>query len=215
MTDAPPDRAGHSPRRTMFGRLAGGLVGGLTGLLSLPALAATEHEWPGAVAGRHRLLVDGYAASPAPLMFAHTFLATNQPAGSARVVLVLRSKALPIALDSAIWAKYRIGQSFGIIDPETRAPAVKNPLLRPRHGVLPNDAAAIDRLLAAGVIVGACGVALHGQSKALAANAGVSAEDAAREWTASLVPGVTLLPSGVWGVGRAQEAGCGYCSGGD
>jgi hypothetical protein len=29
-----------------------------------------------------------------------------------------------------------------------------------------------------------------------------------------LVPGVTILPSGTWGVNRAQEAGCTYCSGG-
>jgi intracellular sulfur oxidation DsrE/DsrF family protein len=73
---------------------------------------------------------------------------------------------------------------------------------------------AIDRLVAAGVVFGACDMALHGLSKRLAARAGVSAEEAAREWTANLVTGVTLIPSGVWGVNRAQEAGCTYCSGG-
>ena len=26
-----------------------------------------------------------------------------------------------------------------------------------------------------------------------------------------VLPGIQLLPSGVWGVGRAQEHGCGYC----
>jgi hypothetical protein len=119
-----------------------------------------------------------------------------------------------MALESTIWAKYRIGESFKIIDPETKAPAVKNPFLRPKPGVLQVDNAAVERLLAAGAVIGACEMALHGQSKALAGNAGVSAEEAAREWAANLVQGVTLLPSGVWGVGRAQEAGCGYCAGG-
>jgi hypothetical protein len=48
----------------------------------------------------------------------------------------------------------------------------------------------------------------------LAHNAGVSAEDAAKEWTANVIPGITLIPSGTWGVNRAQEAGCTYCAGG-
>jgi hypothetical protein len=46
------------------------------------------------------------------------------------------------------------------------------------------------------------------------ANAGVSAEEALKEWTANLIPGVTLIPSGTWGDNRAQEAGCTYCAGG-
>jgi hypothetical protein len=28
------------------------------------------------------------------------------------------------------------------------------------------------------------------------------------------VPGITIVPSGTWGVNRAQEAGCTYCAGG-
>jgi hypothetical protein len=34
------------------------------------------------------------------------------------------------------------------------------------------------------------------------------------EWMAGLLPGVTLVPSGVLAVNRAQEKGCTYCSGG-
>jgi len=39
-------------------------------------------------------------------------------------------------------------------------------------------------------------------------------EEAAKEWAANLIPGVTVIPSGTWGVSRAQEAGCTYCAGG-
>ena len=73
---------------------------------------------------------------------------------------------------------------------------------------------AIDRLIASGAVFGACQVALLVQSKMLAGNTGVSAEDAANEWTANVIPGITILPSGVWGVNRVQEAGCTYCAGG-
>ena len=47
------------------------------------------------------------------------------------------------------------------------------------------DGMAIDRLIASGAVFGACQVALLVQSKMLAGNAGVSAEDATNEWTAT------------------------------
>ena len=128
--------------------------------------------------------------------------------------LVLRHDAFPLALGDEMWRKYKMGEAFKINDPETKAPALKNPFLHPKAGVLPADGMAIDRLLASGTVFGACHVALLFQSRMLAGNAGVSAEDAANEWTANVIPGITILPSGVWGVNRAQEAGCTYCAGG-
>jgi hypothetical protein len=84
----------------------------------------------------------------------------------------------------------------------------------PKPGVLLVEDMAIDRLLAKGVVFGGCNVALQVQSKMLASNAGVSADEAAKEWTANVIPGIALIPSGTWGVNRAQEAGCSYCAGG-
>jgi hypothetical protein len=91
---------------------------------------------------------------------------------------------------------------------------VKNPFLHPKPGILLVEDMAVDRLLAKRVVFGACNVALQVQSKMLASNAGVSPEEAAKEWTANVIPGITLIPSGTWGVNRAQEAGCSYCAGG-
>jgi hypothetical protein len=127
---------------------------------------------------------------------------------------VLRHGAFPIALGDEMWKKYKIGEAFKIIDPETKAPAVKNPFFKPKSGVLPIDDIAIDRLLAKGTVVGAGNVALMVQSKMLAGNAGVSADEAAKEWAANVIPGITIIPSGTWGVNRAQLAGCSYCAGG-
>ena len=210
-----------APRRNFF-RLAGATMLGLAGLASAASrtqaatsLAGDGPNWPGKLKGRHRQVVDAYTVNGGrPLLFAHAFLLTDAAPGSATSVVVLRAQALPIALDSAMWEKYRIGESFKIIDPETKAPAVKNPFLHPKAGVLPADDMAVDRLLGKGAVFGACNLALHNLSKQLASNAGVSADDAAKEWAANLVPGITLLPSGVWGLNRAQEAGCTYCTGG-
>ena len=206
------------PRRTFFGHLGGAMVLGIAGLVSrsssaqAPATPTDGPNWPGTLQGRHKQVVDAIEPNSGfPLAFAYTFLLPNE---SATAVVVLRHGAFPIALEHGMWEKYKIGETFKIIDPETKAPAKKNPFLRPKAGALPIDDMALDRLLARGVVFGACNVALQVQSKMLAGNAGVSAEEAAKEWAANVVAGVTVIPSGTWGVNRAQEAGCSYCGGG-
>ncbi len=216
-----PNPADGAPRRNFF-RLAGATMLGLAGFASAASRgqAATPPagdgpNWPGKLAGRHRQVVDAYSVNGGfPLLFASTFLLTDPAPGSATSVVILRSQALVIAVNHAVWEKYKIGESLKIIDPETKAPAVKNPFVNPKPGVLASDDSAVDRLLGKGAVFGACNQALHGLSKRLAGNAGVSADDAAKEWAANLVPGITLLPSGVWGLNRAQEAGCTFCAGG-
>jgi hypothetical protein len=208
-----------TPRRGFFARAAGAVAAGVAAFSATPLRAQTAApsggpDWPGALKGRYRQVVDAYEANSGfPLAFVHNFLWPNDPADTS-AVLVLRHGAFPIALNDAMWQKYKIGESFKINDPETQAPAVKNPFYKPKPGVLAVDDMALDRLLAKGTVVGACNVALNVQSKRLAGNAGVSAEEAAKEWAANVIPGVTLIPSGVWGLNRAQQAGCSYCAGG-
>jgi hypothetical protein len=220
MTNLDQDTIDSAPRRGLFARLAGAAVIGLAGLTSTSsgsraAPVADGLDWPGKLKGRHRQVVDAYEVNGGfPLAFAWTFQLPNSAPGAASSVIVLRHGAFPLALNHAMWAKYKIGESFKIDDPETKAPAVKNPFFQPKPGVLLKDDFAIDRLLAKGTIFGGCNVALHVQSGMLAHNAGVSADDAAKEWTENVIPGITVIPSGTWGVNRAQEAGCTYCAGG-
>ena len=218
MDDNKHDTIDVAPRRSFFGRIAAVAALGLSGFAPTLVRAQTGApqadgpDWPGKLNGHHRQVTDAFEIdNGAPLGFTHNFLTPNE---SATAVIVFRHRALPFAIGSAIWAKYKIGESFKIIDPETKAPAVKNPYFQPKPGVLQSDEIAIDRLLAKGTVMGACNMALHAQSKRLAGNAGVSAEEAAKEWAANVIPGVTIIPSGTWGVNRAQEAGCTYCAGG-
>ena len=82
---------------------------------------------------------------------------------------------------------------------------MKNPYYQPKPGVLQNGESALDRLIARGTVMGACGVAMRGQSRRLAENAGVTADEAFKEFAANLLPGVTILPSGT--LGRQPSAG--------
>ena len=96
-------------------------------------------------------MVDAYDINGGfPLAFAFSFLITDPAPGSSTAVVVLRHAAFPIALNNAMWEKYKIGELFNIIDPETKSPAVKNPFLQPKPGILPVDDMAVDRLLAKG-----------------------------------------------------------------
>jgi hypothetical protein len=218
MSDSNRTTIDMTPRRGFLRRVGSAAAVGLVGLMpgalhAQPAPTRSDGpNWPGILKGRHRQVVDAYEVNSGfPLAFAYTFLAPNE---SATAVIILRHGAFPIALGDAMWAKYKIGETFKIIDPETKAPAVKNPFFHPKPGVLLVDDMALDQLLAKGAVVGGCNVALQVQSKMLAGNAGMSAEDAAKEWAANVIPGVTIIPSGTWGVNRAQEGGCTYCAGG-
>jgi hypothetical protein len=217
MGDHSRDTNDPTPRRGFFGRIAALAALGASGLS--PTLVRSEEvsgsdgpDWPGVLKARHRQVFDVYSINGgSPLGFANNFLTPNE---SATAVLVFRHSGTPYALGSAMWEKYKVGESFQIIDPETKASAVKNPWLEPKPGVLNNREAALDRLFARGTVMGVCSISLRAQARRLAGNAGVSAEEALKEWTANLIPGVTVIPSGTWGVNRAQEAGCTYCAGG-
>jgi intracellular sulfur oxidation DsrE/DsrF family protein len=208
------------PRRGFFGRIAGAVAIGLTGIASQSATADAAKpaddgpHWPGKLTARHRMVFDTFQINGGrPLDFAYNFMSTNPP-GTALSVVILRAGAVVMAVNDEIWARYKVGEAMKVTDPATKAPAVKNLFTQPGLGMVNSDDATISRMLAAGVVIGACNLALHGVSKMLAHNAGVDADTAAKEWLANVAHGITVVPSGVWGVGRAQEAGCGYCSGG-
>ena len=219
-----------TPRRNFLGRIAAGTMAlGLTAFTPLNACAtektdsaasdttSRKDEWPGTLKGKHKQLVDAFAFNKGfPLAFAYTFLLPYpaSDASAASAVVVLRHEGFPLALTDAIWAKYKIGKTFNIMDPDTKKPAERNAFFHATPGSLPVAEMAIDKLMERGTTFGACNVALHIQSGMLASNAGVSADEAAKEWAAGIIPGMTIIPSGTWGVNRAQEAGCTYCAGG-
>ena len=219
-----------SPRRSFLGRLAAGSAAlGLTAFLPVTACAAEKtvasasdsssaepSEWPGTLKTKHKMVIDAFAMNEGfPLAFAYTFMlpyASVTPS-PATAVVVLRHEGFPIALNDAVWAKYKIGKAMNIVDPTTKAPAERNPFFNAKPGSLPIDDMAVDKLMAKGTILGACNVALHFMSAKFAGAAGVTPDIALKDWTAGIIPGITIIPSGTWGVNRSQELGCSYCAG--
>jgi len=128
-------------------------------------------------------------------------------------VLVVRHTAIAMALGDEVWAKYKLGEQFNVTDPATKAPALRNPFAHVRPGELgPFPDAAVEKLLARGVKIGVCNVALTLRSARAGQAIGVAKDEAKKEWVAGLLTGAAVVPSGVLAVNRAQEHNCTYCS---
>ena len=176
--------------------------------------------WLGKITGKHKQLFDVTSVgSGFGLVFAMNFLNSNNDAykladNKIGAVVGLRHFSVPMGFTDEIWARYKLGEFFQIMDPATKAPSTRNFFYHPKDGDLSFPGSAIEKLMSRGVQFTVCSVAMTVLSGMTAKNAGVSAEDAKKDWQAHLVPGMNLVASGVLAVNRAQESGCTYCNGG-
>ncbi len=180
--------------------------------------AGTDFQkWLDGIKGQYRQMYD----MPEPnngfgLIWSHVYLLTGaQGYGVSEselgVVVVLRHTAIPIAFNDAAWAKYSLGEFFKINYPATKAAATRNPFANIRPGDLPVAEAALDKLVARGVMFAVCNTAITVRSGIVAKQMGLRAEDVKKDWIESVLPGVQVVPSGVVAVNGAQARGCSYC----
>ena len=129
----------------------------------------------------------------------------------ARVVLNIRTQAIPAAMTDALWERYSLGTEYNTKDPATKQPAIRNPFWHrapsPAEGVtLPTVADLIDR----GAIVLVCDFALGHLANRLAPKTGRRSDAVHEDLRKGLVHGAHAVPSGIFGLARAQNSGCAY-----
>jgi len=39
----------------------------------------------------------------------------------------------------------------------------------------------------------------------------LDAEEVKKDWLSGMLPGIQVMPAGIWAINRAQERGCSYC----
>jgi len=222
----------NTDRRQFLGKLtAGAATLGIAGLMTpfqslqagvSPAVGmADPDEWFKKIKGKHRMIFDvtkpnGLFPFAWPRVFLMTNQATGSPANDCTVVVVLRHEGIPYAFTNEIWAKYNFGEVFKAENPATKSPATQNPFWQPAKGAYkipgigPVDIG-INELQESGVLFCVCDAAMTVYSAALAEGMKLDAATVKKEWIAGLLPGIQVVPSGVWAVGRAQEHGCTYC----
>ena len=172
------------------------------------------------IKGKHKVVFD--ATQPheiLPFAWPRVFLLSNEktgtPAKDNSVVVVLRHSAIAYAFEDRLWNKYKFGEVFKADDPATKTASLRNPFWKPKEDdfVIPGVgpvAIGINELQASGVMFMVCDTAMTVYSSVVAKGMNMDAAEVKKDWVAGLLPGVHVVPSGVWALGRAQEKGCAY-----
>lgn len=169
--------------------------------------------WLTALNGKHRQLFHSHDKWRNGMSYAKRWVELygkeyGVPARDLNAVLAMHGKTGTVTYNDAAWDKYEIGKLFDATDPATKAPARRNIFLADDPA---EDDAGLRSTMAAGVTVLSCRTALRGFAKWMAASKKFgTAEEIERDLTASLIPGVILVPTMIVSLGRAQEHGCAY-----
>jgi hypothetical protein len=158
----------------------------------------------------------GDPADPQVLYFAERYLDNCKAAYApgkydARVVLNIRTQAVAAALNDATWERFALGKEYNVNDPVSRKEAARNPFWHrapdPAPGVFPPTLA---DLLDRGAIILVCDFALGHLSERLARKVNREAAQVHAELRSGFVRGAFAVPSGIFGLAKAQNAGCAY-----
>jgi len=131
-----------------------------------------------------------------------------------RMVIVMRQLGQVMAFNDDLWNRYGIGEDRKVNDPLTKQPARRNPYLKVMPGE-PDWAAGskLESLHARGAIFLVCNRASMNFAAGAAERTKKDVEQVRNDVRNGLVPGATLMPTGVFALVRAQNAGCAYMKG--
>jgi intracellular sulfur oxidation DsrE/DsrF family protein len=131
-----------------------------------------------------------------------------------RMVIVMRQLGQVMAFNDDLWNRYNIGEDRKVNDPLTKQPALRNPYLKAVAGD-PDWAVAskLETLHARGAIFLVCNRASMNWAAGAAERTKKDVEQVRNDVRNGLVPGATLMPTGVFALVRAQNAGCAYMKG--
>lgn len=219
-------------RREFLGRMAAGAMlgamplGGIVAALAGPATrGAAEPDdtwdlsWVKRVTGKYRAVFDvpeidsGYGVWRATLWTQQYGQVLKVPPAEMSAVLVLRHKAIALAMKQSFWDAYGVSKQETVLHPITQQGTDRNPaLLSSTRGEVPADfdAVALDKFIARGGIALACNLALDDMIALVTKKDNASPEAARKTAIDGFVPGVILQPSGVFAALHAQDAGCKY-----
>ena len=181
-----------------------------------PAAGPTDISWFDAFKGKHKhvfdlgsfdLSVDSPLRQPVTYLAAHREVSKLEPPNDINVIVAISHKAFPMNAGDALWEKYKLGEVFGIKDPATGKPSVRNIFLGAPSG---GGGATVRALQGRGVVFWQCNFALGAVSSELAEKTGGKSQEVRADLIAGLNPGVRMVPAHTWAIGYAQEKGFTY-----
>jgi intracellular sulfur oxidation DsrE/DsrF family protein len=159
-------------------------------------------------------IADGAAMAYASMFFDHFHEAHGTSDAQTQPVIVFRRLGTVMALNDMLWEKYAIGDDRKVSDPATNAPAKRNVFWKAAPNASPEAVSTkIEALHKRGMISLVCNIAAMNVGYSLAQKSGRDVEEVRQEVKANLVPGAILVPSGIYALIRAQNAGCAFMQG--
>jgi hypothetical protein len=128
-----------------------------------------------------------------------------------RPVIIFRRLGTPMAFNDAMWEKYAIGEDTKIMDSATKAPAKRNVFWKAGPGG--DGSNKIETLNGRGLISLVCNIATNNWGRGFAERFKLDVAAVQKDLKENLVPGAILVPSGIYALIRAQNAGCAWMPG--
>ena len=181
-----------------------------------PAAAPIDISWIDALKGKHKqifdlgsfdLSVDSPLRQPVTYFAAHREVSHMEPPDDINVIVAISHKAFAMNASDGLWAKYKLGQHWGIKDPATGAPSTRNVFLGEGSRA---GSATVRGLQARGVVFWQCNFALGSVATEIAQAVSGKPDEIRADLLAGLVSGVRLVPAHTWGIGYVQEHGFTY-----
>jgi intracellular sulfur oxidation DsrE/DsrF family protein len=204
-------------RRTLFSRF-GGAVAALGFVDRQPAAPASpppsspwrparhdQDNWFDDVPGSHRVVFDTWTAAkfPEAITFTGNYRRTNREVygladRDVAVVIVVRHRTAPFALNDAIWAKYGkvFAERMELTDPKTQEPPTTN-----IYG------AQLTNLIKEGTHLAVCNLTTRAYAQRIADQTHATVADVYKELTTNTLGNAHFVPAGIVAVSRAQERG--------
>lgn len=220
MKEQPTNRRGF-----MSTVLVGATAFGLSSLIApVKILGATKNispevndaeKWFEQVKGKHKMVFDvpkhndGRAIGWA-LALMDTYKELGTPDSELSIVLIFRAGGTPLAIADPLWLKYELSKRIEMKDPVTKVYAKKNLFAKCKT----EEDDCLELFQKRGGLVGVCNHAIEGMAKGFAKKKKLKEEDVIKEFKDNLLPGIQLMPSGIWAINRAQELGCAFSYGG-
>jgi hypothetical protein len=165
--------------------------------------------------GKHKILFDMWKhTNGAALSWALTLMDTYNEQGipdkDLSVSIVLRYAGGPLALNDTLWGKYEFGKRIELKEPGTDQFATKNP-----YAVCPtedDDCFAVFQKR--GGMIYVCKKGTEHSAESLAEKMKVDKEVMKKEFFENVLPGIHLVPSGIWAISRLQDLGFKFVSAG-
>jgi intracellular sulfur oxidation DsrE/DsrF family protein len=205
----------NTSRRQFLGALASCASAGIGSVHAQSSSTGDAERWLEHINGKHKMVFDSITANGGhQLVWASNFLESNNQSGVSdqeqTAVVVLRNKAVALALNDTVWKKFKLGKFYNIVDPTTNVPSDKN-IFWESEDVMPERGMNIKTMMTRGVLFCVCDKALTLNARQIATSKGLKEVDVKNEWISALLPGIQLVPSGVWALNRVQEKGASYC----